>query len=98
MPIITLIKQAQPALQDGGAKPDAADSAQSNGTVAVPAKAVDGEAALEGVPPLPACRVRLVWEEDAGRAAQVCRDSRSGFSLYLSQGVSRRCTALSVRR
>ncbi len=84
----------QPALQHDGAKPDAADSAQSNGTVAAPAAAVDGEAALEGVPPLPPCRVRLVWEEDAGRAAQVCRDPRSGFFRVCS----RRCTTLSVRR
>ena len=34
--------------------------------------ALDGDAAkLEGVPALPACRVRLLWEDDPGRAAQV---------------------------
>lgn len=29
------------------------------------------EAGLQGVPALPACRVRLAWEEDAAAAARV---------------------------
>ena len=52
-------------LQNGSAKAEA-----QVGPAAQPAPAAVSSS-LEGVPPLPACRVRLVWEEDAGRAAQV---------------------------
>ena len=52
-------------LQNGSAKPEAQVGA------ATQSKPAAADSDLEGVPPLPACRVQLLWEDDAGRAAQV---------------------------
>jgi hypothetical protein len=52
-------------LQNGSAKPEAQVGA------AVQSKPAAAVSDLEGVPPLPACRVQLLWDNDVGRAAQV---------------------------
>jgi NADPH-ferrihemoprotein reductase len=61
----------QQVLQNGSAKPEAQLGAATQSKPA----AADGD--LEGVPPLPACRVQLLWEDDAGRAAQVSSAERA---------------------
>jgi hypothetical protein len=62
-------------MQNGSVKPNA-----QLGAAAQPELAAR-DSNLDGVPPLPACRVRLLWEEDTGRAAQVAFQSTDSIRL-----------------